>query len=94
MWRGGCIIRSKFLGNIKEAFDKNENLENLLFDPYFVNKMQATHVSAIFKRYNNNDQVSNEVLFYSLAGDALLPSPLLAVSPFPPSLPLWLTLTV
>lgn len=43
MWRGGCIIRSKFLGNIKEAFDKNANLENLLFDPYFVNKMQATH---------------------------------------------------
>jgi len=35
MWRGGCIIRSKFLGNIKEAFDKNPKLSNLLFDPYF-----------------------------------------------------------
>jgi len=35
MWRGGCIIRSKFLGNIKEAFDKNSKLSNLLFDPYF-----------------------------------------------------------
>ncbi len=35
MWRGGCIIRSKFLGNIKEAFDKDEDLPNLLLDPYF-----------------------------------------------------------
>lgn len=35
MWRGGCIIRSAFLGNIKEAFDKNPHLENLLLDPYF-----------------------------------------------------------
>jgi len=35
MWRGGCIIRSKFLGKIKEAFDKNDKLSNLLFDPYF-----------------------------------------------------------
>ena len=35
MWRGGCIIRSVFLGKIKEAFDKNANLENLLLDPFF-----------------------------------------------------------
>lgn len=35
MWRGGCIIRSKFLGKIKEAFDKNPELSNLLLDPYF-----------------------------------------------------------
>ena len=35
MWRGGCIIRSVFLGKIKEAFDKNSNLENLLLDPFF-----------------------------------------------------------
>ncbi len=35
MWRGGCIIRSAFLGKIKEAFDKNPNLENLLLDPFF-----------------------------------------------------------
>ena len=35
MWRGGCIIRSVFLGKIKEAFDKNPNLSNLLLDPYF-----------------------------------------------------------
>ena len=35
MWRGGCIIRSVFLGKIKEAYDKNPNLENLLMDDYF-----------------------------------------------------------
>jgi len=35
MWRGGCIIRSRFLGKIKEAFDKNPQLSNLLLDPFF-----------------------------------------------------------
>lgn len=35
MWRGGCIIRSVFLGKIKEAFDKNPELSNLLLDDYF-----------------------------------------------------------
>lgn len=35
MWRGGCIIRSRFLGKIKEAYDRNPNLTNLLLDPFF-----------------------------------------------------------
>ena len=35
MWRGGCIIRSVFLGKIKEAYDKNPELQNLLMDDYF-----------------------------------------------------------
>ena len=35
MWRGGCIIRSRFLGKIKAAFDKNPNLSNLLLDDFF-----------------------------------------------------------
>ncbi|MBQ9188926.1 MAG: decarboxylating NADP(+)-dependent phosphogluconate dehydrogenase, partial [Clostridia bacterium] len=35
MWRGGCIIRSVFLGKIKEAYDNNPELSNLLLDPYF-----------------------------------------------------------
>src|SRR4029079_8402158 len=35
MWRGGCITRIAFLGNIKEAFDKNPKLTNLLLDPFF-----------------------------------------------------------
>src|ERR1700691_4763922 len=35
MWRGGCIIRSRFLGKIKEAYDKNPYLTNLLLDDFF-----------------------------------------------------------
>lgn len=35
MWRGGCIIRSTFLGKIKEAYDAKPELENLILDPYF-----------------------------------------------------------
>jgi len=44
MWRGGCIIRSVFLGKIKEAFERNPDLVNLLLDPFFqeaVEKAQA-----------------------------------------------------
>ncbi|ARU28922.1 decarboxylating NADP(+)-dependent phosphogluconate dehydrogenase [Cellvibrio sp. PSBB006] len=41
MWRGGCIIRSSFLGNIKEAFDKNPELSNLLLDDYFRTTVEA-----------------------------------------------------
>ncbi|XP_069114736.1 6-phosphogluconate dehydrogenase, decarboxylating-like [Argopecten irradians] len=40
MWRGGCIIRSRFLGKIKEAFDKNSKLSNLLLDEYFKAEIQ------------------------------------------------------
>jgi 6-phosphogluconate dehydrogenase len=39
MWRGGCIIRSAFLGKIKEAFDRNARLTNLLLDPYFTDQV-------------------------------------------------------
>ncbi len=35
LWRGGCIIRARFLGDIKKAFDQNPTLANLLLDPYF-----------------------------------------------------------
>lgn len=35
MWRGGCIIRSAFLGKIKEAYDNNPDLTNVILDPYF-----------------------------------------------------------
>jgi 6-phosphogluconate dehydrogenase len=41
MWRGGCIIRSVFLGKIKEAFDKNPTLSNLLLDPFFKEKVES-----------------------------------------------------
>jgi 6-phosphogluconate dehydrogenase len=50
MWRGGCIIRSQFLGNIKEAFDKNPKLDNLLLDSFFstlVNNYQASWRKAV-----------------------------------------------
>jgi 6-phosphogluconate dehydrogenase len=45
MWRGGCIIRSVFLGNIKEAFDKNPDLENLMLDPFFKEKIENAQAS-------------------------------------------------
>ncbi len=40
MWRGGCIIRSRFLGKIKEAYDKNPQLKNLLLDDFFKGEIQ------------------------------------------------------
>ena len=45
MWRGGCIIRSTFLGEIKKAFEKNSNLENLLLDSYFQKILQQGEAS-------------------------------------------------
>uniref|UniRef100_A0A1B6F0W7 6-phosphogluconate dehydrogenase, decarboxylating n=1 Tax=Cuerna arida TaxID=1464854 RepID=A0A1B6F0W7_9HEMI len=45
MWRGGCIIRSAFLGNIKTAFDKNPKLTNLLLDPFFRDAVTTSQAS-------------------------------------------------
>ena len=42
MWRGGCIIRSRFLGKIKEAYDKNPKLQNLLLDRFFIDAITHT----------------------------------------------------
>ncbi|MGA2889528.1 MAG: decarboxylating NADP(+)-dependent phosphogluconate dehydrogenase [Terracidiphilus sp.] len=50
MWRGGCIIRSRFLGKIKDAFDKNPGIENLLLDSFFsgaLNQYQASWRKAL-----------------------------------------------
>jgi 6-phosphogluconate dehydrogenase len=50
MWRGGCIIRSRFLGDIKAAFDKKPDLSNLLLDNFFssaINKYQASWRKAL-----------------------------------------------
>jgi 6-phosphogluconate dehydrogenase len=41
MWRGGCIIRSAFLGKIKDAFEADPSLNNLLLDPYFQGQIEA-----------------------------------------------------
>jgi len=43
MWRSGCIIRSIFLGKIKEAFDNDPALPNLLLDPFFKQKVELAH---------------------------------------------------
>ncbi|MGB8225817.1 MAG: decarboxylating NADP(+)-dependent phosphogluconate dehydrogenase [Sedimentisphaerales bacterium] len=45
MWRGGCIIRSVFLGKIKDAFKKNPNLVNLLLDPFFQRAVKKSQSS-------------------------------------------------
>jgi 6-phosphogluconate dehydrogenase len=45
MWRGGCIIRSVFLGEIKKAFDNNPDLANLLLDPFFKEKVMSAQDS-------------------------------------------------
>ncbi len=45
MWRGGCIIRSVFLGEIKKAFDKNSSLESLLMDSFFNEQIHAAQQS-------------------------------------------------
>ena len=39
MWRGGCIIRSAFLNKIKDAYDNNPEIKNLLLDPFFKDKI-------------------------------------------------------
>jgi 6-phosphogluconate dehydrogenase len=45
MWRGGCIIRSRFLGKIKEAYETNPALTNLLIDPFFVQELTTSQES-------------------------------------------------
>ncbi len=45
MWRGGCIIRSAFLGNIKQAFDTDPDLVNLLLDPFFKNALEKAQAA-------------------------------------------------
>jgi 6-phosphogluconate dehydrogenase len=45
MWRGGCIIRSAFLGRIKAAFDRNPKLTNLLLDPFFAAQIESAQAA-------------------------------------------------
>jgi len=45
IWRGGCIIRSVFLGKIKEAFEKNSSLANLMLDPFFKDKLVSSQAA-------------------------------------------------
>jgi 6-phosphogluconate dehydrogenase len=83
MWRGGCIIRSRFLGKIKEAFDKNLKLSNLMLDDYFRGEIKRCQkgwrnvVSAAMKRGIPVPAFSTALAFYDQYRAAVLPANLL-----------------
>ena len=83
MWRGGCIIRSRFLGKIKEAFDKNSELKNLLLDDFFlkeINKAQKGWRRVVAKAAELGIPVpcfSTALTFYDGYRTAQLPANLL-----------------
>ena len=83
MWRGGCIIRSRFLGKIKEAFDKNPKLTNLLLDDYFRKEIDRAqkgwrHVIALAAKHGIPvPAFSTALAFYDSYRTAVLPANLL-----------------
>jgi len=83
MWRGGCIIRSRFLGRIKEAYDKNPKLANLLLDDYFraeIKKCQKgwrNVVASAAKKGIPVPAFSTALAFYDQYRSATLPANLL-----------------
>jgi 6-phosphogluconate dehydrogenase len=83
MWRGGCIIRSAFLGKIKEAFDANPSLENLLLSPYFAKKIVSAQagwrrvVAKAVKAGIPVPAMSSALAFYDGYRHELLPANLL-----------------
>ena len=83
MWRGGCIIRSIFLSDIKAAFDKNPGLENLLLDQFFssaLNKYQGSWRKALIKAIElgvPTPAFSTALAFYDGFRTARLPANLL-----------------
>jgi len=83
MWRGGCIIRSRFLGKIKEAFDKKPNLSNLLFDDYFRDEIKKSQkgwrniVATAAKRGIPAPAFSTALAFFDSFRSAVLPANLL-----------------
>jgi 6-phosphogluconate dehydrogenase len=83
MWRGGCIIRSVFLGKIKEAFDRNPALVNLLLDPFFKAAIQKAQKSwrrvvvAAFEMGIPMPAISSALAYYDGYRHALLPANLL-----------------
>ena len=83
MWRGGCIIRSRFLGKIKEAFDKKPNLTNLLFDDYFRGEIKKCQkgwrniVATAAKRGIPAPAFSTALAFFDSYRSAVLPANLL-----------------
>ncbi len=83
MWRGGCIIRSRFLGKIKEAFDKNPKLSNLLLDDYFRGEIKRCQkgwrnvVATAAKKGIPVPAFSTALSFYDQYRSAVLPANLL-----------------
>ena len=83
MWRGGCIIRSRFLGKIKEAFDKNPKLSNLMLDDYFRGEIKRCQkgwrniVATAAKRGIPVPAFSTALAFYDQYRSAVLPANLL-----------------
>lgn len=83
MWRGGCIIRSRFLGKIKEAFDKKPKLTNLLFDDFFKGEMKKNQkawrnvVATAAKRGIPVPAFSTALSFFDSYRSAVLPANLL-----------------
>jgi 6-phosphogluconate dehydrogenase len=83
MWRGGCIIRSVFLGKIKEAFDKNPKLANLLLDDYFRAAIKESQkgwrkvVATAAQRGIPVPAFSTALAFYDQYRSAVLPANLL-----------------
>src|SRR6266702_574246 len=83
MWRGGCIIRSAFLGKIKEAYDKHPKLVNLLLDPFFrkaikqAQKSWRNVVAAAAKKGIPVPAFSTALAFYDAYRSERLPANLL-----------------
>jgi 6-phosphogluconate dehydrogenase len=83
MWRGGCIIRSVFLGKIKEAFDKNAKLSNLMLDPFFKKAIKLCQrswrnvVAAAAKKGIPVPAMGTALAFYDGYRSATLPANLL-----------------
>ncbi len=83
MWRGGCIIRSRFLGKIKIAFDNNPKLTNLLLDDFFsktLNQYEASWRRGIIKAIESGvptPAFSTALSFYDGYRTARLPANLL-----------------
>jgi 6-phosphogluconate dehydrogenase len=83
MWRGGCIIRSAFLGKIKEAFDRNKDLVNLVVDPFFaaeLGRAQGGWRRAVATAASNGiplPAISSALAYYDGYRTARLPANLL-----------------
>jgi 6-phosphogluconate dehydrogenase len=83
MWRGGCIIRSRFLGKIKEAYDNNPKLSNLLLDNYFRAEIKRCQkgwrnvVATSIKRGIPTPAFNTALTFFDQYRSAVLPANLL-----------------